>query len=86
MLNEIMIFAAYVVAFFTIVLCFRVFLIPVRIAGRLITSIIAGAGLLALANIAGSIISIAIPLNPVNSVIAGILGLPGVALLAALLN
>ncbi len=54
--------------------------------GRLIANSLLGAGLIALINIVGSGFGIGIPLNIVNALITGVLGVPGVLMLLLILN
>ncbi len=64
----------------------RLLLLPARLIGRLIVNSLLGAGLIALVNIIGSAFGVGIPLNVLNAVITGVLGVPGVILLLVLLN
>ena len=54
--------------------------------GKLIANSLLGAGLIALINIVGSGFGIGIPLNVINAIITGILGVPGAVMLLVILN
>ncbi len=86
MSTEIMVFLAYGVGIFLIFFFGRLLLLPARLIGRLIVNSLLGAGLIALVNIIGSAFGVGIPLNVLNAVITGVLGVPGVILLLVLLN
>ncbi len=86
MSTEIMVFLAYGVGIFLIFFFGRLLLLPARLIGRLIVNSLLGAGLIALVNIIGSAFGVGIPLNVLNTVITGVLGVPGVILLLVLLN
>ena len=86
MSTEIMVFLAYGVGIFLIFFFGRLLLLPARLIGRLIVNSLLGAGLNALVNIIGSAFGVGIPLNVLNAVITGVLGVPGVILLLVLLN
>ena len=79
--TEIMVFLAYGLGIFIILL-----LLPLKFVGRLIANSLLGAGLIALINIVGSGFGIGIPLNIVNALITGVLGVPGVLMLLLILN
>jgi len=57
---------------------------PVRFTARLAFHTFVGAVLLVTFNLVGGYFGHAVPINPVTTLIAGVLGLPGVALLVAL--
>ena len=86
MSTEIMVFLAYGVGIFLIFFFGRLLLLPARLIGRLIVNSLLGAGPIALVNIIGSAFGVGIPLNVLNAVITGVLGVPGVILLLVLLN
>lgn len=58
--------------------------IPMKIAIRVIINSLIGCGILILLNIVGARFDIGIALNPVTALIAGFLGVPGIALLLVL--
>ncbi|WP_072743628.1 pro-sigmaK processing inhibitor BofA family protein [Sporanaerobacter acetigenes] len=58
--------------------------VPLKWIGKLIINGILGGVALFLINIIGKFVGFSIAINPVNAVITGILGLPGVALILIL--
>ena len=80
--SEIVIFLAYGVAFLLVFLFGKMLFLPVKKIGKLLANSVLGAGLLALINIIGSTFSFGIPINILNSLIVGMLGIPGVVMLA----
>ena len=57
---------------------------PIRLLGQGITKLIIGAVFLFFLNTIGNQVGIHVPINLVTSAVAGILGIPGVAALAAI--
>ena len=57
---------------------------PVRFIGQGIIKLIIGAAFLFFLNTLGNQAGIHVPINPVTSAVAGLLGIPGVAALAAI--
>jgi inhibitor of the pro-sigma K processing machinery len=57
---------------------------PVRFIGQGIIKVIIGAAFLFFLNTLGNQAGIHVPINPVTSAVAGLLGIPGVAALAAI--
>ena len=84
--TEIMVFLAYGLGIFIIFFFGRLLLLPLKFVGRLVANSLLGAGLIALINIVGSGFGIGIPLNIVNALITGVLGVPGVLMLLLILN
>ncbi|MBQ3122520.1 MAG: pro-sigmaK processing inhibitor BofA family protein [Firmicutes bacterium] len=82
MSSEIVIFLAYGVSFLLVFLFGKMLLLPVKKIGKLLMNSVLGTGLLALINIVGSTFSFGIPINILNSLIVGMLGVPGVLMLA----
>ena len=76
--------AAYAFGIVILYAAARLLAPPVRFAARLLANTLAGLVLLFAFNIAGSFFGVRIPLNPVTALLAGALGIPGVALLLAL--
>lgn len=62
----------------------RLLAFPMRFAARLLANTLAGVALLFAFNLAGSFFGVRIPLNPITALLAGALGVPGLALLLAL--
>lgn len=69
----------------------RLFYLPARLFGRLIGSAILGGVVLLLINWAGTLLinrgaafTLHLPLNPVTALLVGLLGVPGVVLVAVL--
>ena len=57
---------------------------PIRFLGQILIKVIIGAAFLFFLNILGNQVGIHVPINPATSVVAGLLGVPGVAALAAI--
>lgn len=64
----------------------RALLVPLRMVLRLIANSMAGAVLLIVINFIGMNIGIMIPVNIVNALVVGVLGVPGVVTLLLLCN
>ena len=71
-------FAAGLVLLFILI---RLFYAPLRLAFKLFLNAIAGGVILFLINFAGALCGIYIGINAVTCAIAGVLGVPGIALL-----
>lgn len=84
--TEIMVFLAYGLGIFIIFFFGKLLLLPVKMIGKLIANSLLGAGLIALINIVGAGFGIGIPLNVINAIITGVLGVPGAVMLLVLLN
>jgi inhibitor of the pro-sigma K processing machinery len=63
-------------------LLFGTALKPVRFAGRLVVKLLVGALLLFFLNILGTNFGLHVPINAITTVVAGLLGIPGIAALA----
>ena len=59
----------------------RLLLAPFKLLLKLMFSSILGAAVIVIINMIGSFLNFTIPLNPLNSVLTGFFGLPGVALI-----
>jgi len=59
----------------------RVFLMPIKLILKLLFNAIVGGIMLLIVNYIGGYFSFSIAINPITALIAGFLGLPGVALL-----
>jgi inhibitor of the pro-sigma K processing machinery len=62
----------------------RMLLGPIRLVLRLIYNAVVGGLILVLLNFIGNYVGLHIALNPVNALVVGFLGVPGVLLLIAL--
>lgn len=76
---EYLVFIGCIIAVFIIA---KVLSWPFKLIIKLIVNILLGGLLLYVVNIAGAVIGFSIPFNWITALIAGILGVPGVALLA----
>lgn len=82
---ELRVIVAYLFGVGLLYLIARLLALPVRIVVRLVVNVLAGALLLAVVNFLGRfVLGVYVPINPVTALVAGLLGLPGVALLVAL--
>ncbi|MBQ9973238.1 MAG: pro-sigmaK processing inhibitor BofA family protein [Firmicutes bacterium] len=84
--EEIAVYLAYVICFFTIVFFRRVIFVTLRVLWGGIVKLVTGAGVIAFLNIIGSYFSFAVPFNTFNALIVGILGIPGAIFLLLFLN
>ena len=75
---------SYLFGMFVLYLGARLLLVPLRVISKLLVNGIVGGLVLALFNIAGSYWGMYLAINPITAMIAGLLGIPGVLLLAAL--
>lgn len=64
----------------------RALLVPIKMLLKLIANSLAGAVLLIVINFIGMNIGIMIPVNIVNALVVGVLGIPGVVTLLLLCN
>ncbi len=80
------VFLMYAAVIIVIFLFGRVLLMPMKVLVKLIANSLVGGAFLVLLNIAGSSAGIVMPVNIITAVIAGILGLPGVAGLVIYFN
>ncbi len=76
---EYLVFIGCIIAVFIIA---KVLSWPFKLIIKLIVNILLGGLLLYVVNLAGSVIDFSIPFNWITALIAGILGVPGVVLLA----
>ena len=82
MSTEIGILLAYALGIFALYVVGYMFLVPLKIILRLVINSVAGAFSIILVNLIGSFWGIHISLNILSALIVGILGVPGVILLA----
>lgn len=80
------VFLIYAAVIIVIFLFGRMLLVPMKMLFKLIINSLVGGLFLVLINIAGSSVGIIMPLNIITAVIAGTLGLPGVAGLVIYFN
>ena len=74
----------YMVGFLFLLLVLRIFRGPLRLVLRLVaSSLLGGAGLILL-NTFGESVGLGIAVNPFTALVAGLLGLPGIAVLLVL--
>jgi len=64
----------------------RVLLVPLKIILKLILNSLLGAVMLMVLNFVGANFGVLVPLNVINAVTAGVLGVPGVIMLLILCN
>ncbi len=75
---------AFIIGIFVLKLICKLLKISAKIVFRLIGNAIVGAVILLVFNFVGGIFGASIPLSPFNSLLVGILGIPGVILLLIL--
>lgn len=75
---------AYILAFALLLVLIRAFMLPLRFALRGAYHLLAGAAMIWIVNLAGSMWGFHLGLNPISSLVAGYLGIPGIVLLSAL--
>ena len=80
------VFLIYAAAIIVLFLFGRILLLPMKLLFKLIVNSLVGGMFLVLINIAGAGAGIVMPVNIITAVIAGVLGLPGVAGLVIYFN
>ena len=80
------VFLIYAAAIIVLFLFGRILLLPMKLLFKLIVNSLVGGVFLVLINIAGAGVGIVMPVNIITAVIAGVLGLPGVAGLVIYFN
>ena len=83
---EMGIFLIYAAVILLVVLFGKVLLVPMKLLFKLIANSMVGVMFLILLNVAGTSVGMVMPLNIITAVIAGVLGLPGVAGLVIYFN
>ena len=83
---EIGIFLAYAAGMLAVYLAGRFLLLPLKYTARIIINSLAGGAVILLINCVESYTGIMIPLNALNALIAGVLGVPGIIVLGVLFN
>jgi inhibitor of the pro-sigma K processing machinery len=81
---EPIVFVAIIAGLILLLLIIGAPLKPIRLLGQGITKLIIGAVFLFFLNTVGNQVGIHVPINLVTSAVAGLLGIPGVAALAAI--
>ena len=80
------VFLIYAAAIIVLFLFGRILLLPMKLLLKLTVNSLVGGMFLVLINIAGTGAGIVMPVNVITAVIAGVLGLPGVAGLVIYFN
>lgn len=80
---DISVAVSYILGLIVLYLVARLLLVPMRMVGRLLINGIIGGLLLALFNLVGSNLGLYLAVNPITAMVAGLLGFPGVILMAA---
>jgi len=62
----------------------KILSVPLKIIWRLVVNALIGAGILFLFNLFGGLVGITLPINTLNALVVGVLGIPGVILLLVL--
>lgn len=83
---EICVFLAYAAGMLMIYIAGRFLLVPLKWTGRLLANSIAGGLIIVLINFVCANRDFLLPLNPITALTAGILGVPGIVLMAVLLG
>ncbi|WP_201774961.1 pro-sigmaK processing inhibitor BofA family protein [Clostridium aceticum] len=81
---ELSIILAYAFGLILLYIVGWILLIPIKLIIKLIWNGVIGGAMLLLVNLIGGIFGITIVINPINALIAGFLGVPGVILLLIL--
>ncbi|ARE89809.1 pro-sigmaK processing inhibitor BofA family protein [Clostridium formicaceticum] len=81
---ELSIILAYAFGLILLYILGWILLIPIRLIIKLIWNGVIGGIMLFLVNLVGSVLGIAIVINPITALVAGFLGVPGVVLLLVL--
>mgnify|MGYP002574833550 FL=1 len=81
---EVKMLLIYVACIIGIIIVGKVFIVPIKIIGKLIINSILGVVLLYIINLVGSLWQFHIGINVITALVVGILGIPGAILLAIL--
>ncbi len=73
---------SYILGIFIIIIVGKILLLPLKIIMKLVINALSGGVLLFMLNILGSVLGFYVNITPVNAIIAGIFGVPGVIFLA----
>lgn len=72
---------AFAAGLFVLWLLFKLIAFPIKILWKLLINAIVGAVILLIFNLLGGIIGVTLAITPLNALVAGILGVPGVIIL-----
>lgn len=75
---------AFIIGIILLYIILRLMVIPIKIIIKLIINALVGGLLLFFFNLVGGIFGLSIMINPLNAIIAGVLGVPGVILILIL--
>lgn len=75
---EISVFLAYTAGMLLLYFCGRVLFIPLKIVARILLCSVMGGVMLVVLRILGGRWGLILPVNPLNALIAGVCGAPGV--------
>lgn len=78
------IIVAFIIGLVLIYVVGKIFVVPLKLIGKLFMNAIIGGILLWVIDYFGSYIGMRIPINPITALIAGVLGVPGIVLLIVL--
>lgn len=81
---EVKMLLIYVACIIGIIIVGKVFIVPIKIIGKLIMNSILGVVLLYIINLVGALWQFHIGINVITALVVGILGIPGAVLLAIL--
>ncbi|CCZ18833.1 pro-sigmaK processing inhibitor BofA [Clostridium sp. CAG:780] len=81
---EVKMLPIYVACIIGIIIVGKVFIVPIKIIGKLIINSILGVVLLYIINLVGALWQFHIGINVITALVVGILGIPGAVLLAIL--
>lgn len=81
---EVKMLLIYVACIIGIIIVGKVFIVPIKIIGKLIINSILGVVLLYIINLVGELWQFHIGINVITALVVGILGIPGAILLAIL--
>ena len=81
---EVKMLLIYVACIIGIIIVGKVFIVPIKILGKLIINSISGVVLLYIINLVGALWQFHIGINVITALVVGILGIPGAILLAIL--
>lgn len=75
---------AYLIGLLLLYIVGMILVVPIRLLTKLLINGLIGGAVLFIFNLVGGIFNLSIALNPLNAVIVGFLGIPGVILLLIL--
>ena len=73
---------AFAAGIFVLWLICKLLSVPLKIIWKLLVNAVIGAVVLLIFNFFGGMVGFAIPISPISALVAGILGIPGVIILA----